>query len=110
MKKFVIIFLIALIHFGFSVLIVPMTMSVATAMDAIQPGPRLYVQILVAITRILHFPIIAGALYSRQWFPGDWIYVLIMLNSFIWAFGIYFLVVIYKKIIGKKNRNEQGKY
>ena len=102
MKKFVIIFLIALIHFGFSVLIVPMTMSVATAADATQTTPKLHIQILVAATRILHFPIISGSLYSRHWFPGDWIYVPIILNSFLWAFGIYLLGVIYKKIIGKR--------
>ena len=103
MKKFAIIILIALVHFGCSVLIVPMTMSVATAIDTTQPEPKVHIQILVAATRILHFPIISGSLYSRHWFPGDWIYVPIVLNSFIWAFGIYFLVVIYKKIIGKKN-------
>jgi len=103
MKKFVIILLIALIHFGFSVLIVPMTMSVATALDATQPEARLHIQILVVATRILHFPIISGSLYSRRWFPGDWIYLPILLNSLLWAFGIYFLVAIYKKIIAKKN-------
>ncbi len=98
MKKLVIIGLITLIHFGLSVLIVPMAMSVATAMSAEQPESTPAFQIFVVATRILHFPIISLALYSRRWFPGDWIYIPIFINSFLWAAGIYFLVFAFKKM------------
>jgi hypothetical protein len=101
MKKLVIFLLIALIHFALSVVIIPVTMSVAGALNATQSMPTLGLQTLVAATRILHFPIISLSWYSRQWFPGDWIRIPILINSFLWAFGIYFLVIVCKKIGGK---------
>ncbi len=101
MQKLAIFLLIALIHFGLSVLIIPMTRSVAGALNAAQSMPTMGLQALVAATRILHFPIISLSWYSRQWFPGDWIGIPIMINSFLWAGGIYFLVMVGKKIRGK---------
>ena len=101
MKKSVIFLSIALIHFGLSVLIIPMTMSVAGALNAAQSMPTIFMQTLIAATRILHFPIISLSWYSRQWFPGDWIRVPILINSLLWAGGIYFLVIVCKKILGK---------
>jgi hypothetical protein len=101
MKKSVLFLFIALTHFGLSVLIIPMTMSVARALNAAQSMPTIFMQTLVAVTRILHFPIISLSWYSRQWFPGDWIRVPILLNSLLWAGGIYFLVMVGKKIRGK---------
>ena len=101
MKKLVIFLLIALIHFGLSVLIIPMTMSVAGALNATQSMPTTGLQTLVAATRILHFPIISLSWYSRQWFPGDWIRIPILINSLLWAGGIYFLVIVFQKIRGR---------
>jgi hypothetical protein len=96
-KKFFIIGLIALIHFGLSVLIVAASMSVLTAVDAVPAEPTVGVRILVAATRILHFPIVSLSWYPRPWFPGNWIYVPIMVNSFIWAVGIYGLYRLGRK-------------
>ena len=90
-----------MIHFGLSVLIIPMTMSVANALNAAQSTPTIGLQTLVAATRVLHFPIISLSLYSRQWFPGEWIHIPILINSFLWASGIYFLVIVCKKILGR---------
>ena len=103
MKKLVIFLFIALIHFGLSVLIIPMTMSVAGALNAAQSMPTLAMQTLVAATRILHFPIISLSWYSRQWFPGDWIRIPMLINSFLWAGVIYFLVMVCRKIRGNSN-------
>ena len=101
MKKFAIIVLIALIHFGSSVVIVATSMSVATAMNPVPAVPTFGFRLLVVATRILHFPIISLSWYSRQWFPGDWIRIPILINSFLWAGGIYFLVIVCKKIRGR---------
>ena len=109
MKKFVIIVLIAAIHFGVSVMIIPMTMSVATAGSTEQLESPLAVRTLVAVTRILHFPIISLSWYSRQWFPGDLIYITISINSFLWAAVIYFFVLAGKKMKAK-NKNGKRKY
>ena len=51
-------------------------------------------KMLVAATRVLYFPIITLSLYSRQWFPGNLIYIPIIANSLIWGitlFGLYSL-------------------
>ena len=101
MKKLVIFLLIALIHFGLSVLIIPMTMSVAGALQAAQSIPTIGLQTLVGLTRILYFPIISLSWYSRQWFPGDWIRIPILINSLLWAGGICFLFIVCRKILGK---------
>ena len=101
MKKLAIFLFITLIHFGLSVLIIPMTMTVAGTLNAAQSMPTVGLKTLVAATRILHFPIISQSWYSRQWFPGDWIRVPILINSLLWAGGIYFLVIFCKKMRGK---------
>jgi len=100
-KKFAIIGLTALGHFGLSILVVSTSVWFATAANPVPPEPSPVFRLLVMATRILHFPIITLSLYSRQWFPGNWIYVPIFINSFLWALGIYLLFLIGKKI-GKK--------
>jgi hypothetical protein len=102
-KKFAIIVLMALVHFGLSILVVAASISVAAAINPVQPEPSLLFRILVAVTRVLHFPIISLALYSRLWFPGNLIYVPILINSFFWATGIYLLFLLVKQI-RKKNK------
>jgi hypothetical protein len=103
MKKLIIFLFITLIHFGLSVLIIPMTISVAGALNTAQSMPTMGLQTLVAATRILHFPIISLSWYSRQWFPGDWIRIPILINSLFWAGGIYLLVTVCQKIQGRSN-------
>ena len=109
MKKFAIIILIALAHFGLSVLVVAAAMSVATDGNTVQPELSLVFQMLVAATRILHFPIISLSLYSRHWFPGNLIYVPISINSFLWSTGIYLLFLLLKKI-REKSKNGKGNH
>ena len=101
MKKTVILISIALIHFGMSVLIVPLTMSAASAMNTAQSGPTYAIRALVVATGILHFPIITLSWYSRYWFPGGWIHIPMMINSFLWAGGICLLVMAGRKILGR---------
>jgi len=107
MKKFAIIILIAAIHFAMSALVVASFMSVADAINPVQTESPPVFRILVVATRILHFPIISLSLYSRQWFPGNWIYMPIFFNSLLWAVGIYFLMMLARSIKEKK-RNGNG--
>jgi hypothetical protein len=97
MKKFAIITMIASVHFGLAVLIVNASQWLAAVAQPMQAEPPLVFRILVVATRILHFPIISLSLYSRQWFPGNWIYVPIFVNSLLWAAGIYALLMLAKK-------------
>ena len=99
MQKFAIMGLIALIHFTASVAIIAISMSVAPAINPTQMNVGF--QVLVALTRILHFPIITLSWYSRQWFPGDWIYVPMAANSMIWAAAFWVIYSLVKKL-GKR--------
>ena len=108
-KKFAIIVLIALVHFGLSILVVSASIRVAAAANPVPPEPSPAFRMLVMATRVLHFPIITLSLYSRQWFPGNWIYVPILINSFLWAVGIYLIFLLVKKI-GKKADDGKGNH
>jgi hypothetical protein len=37
------------------------------------------------------------ALYPREWFPGNWVYLPMAANSLIWAFGIRWLIGLFRK-------------
>jgi hypothetical protein len=108
-KKFAIIGLTAMVHFGLSILVVSASIRVATAANPIASEPSPVFRMLVMATRVLHFPVITLSLYSRQWFPGNWIYVPILINSFLWAVGIYLIFLLVKKI-GKKADDGKGNH
>jgi hypothetical protein len=108
LKKTAIIGLIAIIHFVACVGIVPGTMTLVAGFDSGIQAPSVFFRILVTVTTVLHYPIISLALYSRQWFPGKWIYVPIGLNSLLWGIGIYCGGAVYLKLKKKYgNRNHQ---
>ena len=96
MKKFAIIVLIAMFHFAACLGIVAISMTAASALN--QAQATLAFRVLVAATRVLHFPIITLSWYSRQWFPGDWIYVPMAINSVLWAAVIYLLAILVTKL------------
>ena len=104
MKKIAVIGLIATMHFGVSILIVAASMTFATAMNPVPAEPTIGLRILVEATRVVYFPIISLSLFSRQWFPGSWIYVPMLLNSFIWGCGIFFLFMLGRNVRKKKRR------
>jgi hypothetical protein len=104
MKKLVVIVLIALMHFGLSILIVAASMSVATTTSPVPAEPTIGLRILVEATRIIYYPVISLSLYSRQWFPGNWIYVPMLVNSFIWGAGIFLLFMLGRKIRERKKK------
>jgi hypothetical protein len=101
-KKLAVFSIMALIHFGLSIAIVWIAMSVALGRSAEQLSPNISIHLLVAATKILHFPIITLSLYSRHWFPGNWIYILILINSFLWSGVICGLIVMGGKML-KRN-------
>ncbi|MDJ0828851.1 MAG: hypothetical protein QNI92_03300 [Desulfobacterales bacterium] len=55
------------------------------------------VRVLTAVSKLLYAPIISYSLYSRNWFPGNWIFIPLILNSLLWALMIYFLMGIWSK-------------
>ncbi|MBW2410479.1 MAG: hypothetical protein JRF72_11825 [Deltaproteobacteria bacterium] len=98
LKKTAIIGLIAIIHFALCVGIVPGTMTLVAGYDNDSPAPSAFFRLLVVATTVLHYPIISLALYSRHWFPGNWIYVPIGMNSLLWGIALYFGGAVYLKL------------
>ena len=96
LKKTAIIGLIGIIHFGLSAAIVPGALAIITAGDSGIQTPSLLFRILAVATEVLYFPIISLALYSRHWFPGNWIYIPIGINSLLWAIAIYVCLALFR--------------
>jgi hypothetical protein len=88
---------VAIVHFGLSNLILPLTAAVAERAASVPEGPGLAVLLLVRATRLLHFPLVTLALYPREWFPGDWVYLPMAANSLVWGIGVYWLAGIYRR-------------
>jgi hypothetical protein len=106
LKKTAILILIGIMHFGLSAGIVPGTLAVISAGDSVNQTPSLIMRTLVIATQVLHFPIISLAVYSRQWFPGNWVYIPIGINSLLWAVVIYFCIAAYRNL-KKRGRRMQ---
>ena len=85
MKKLGTAVVLAIVHFTVSKAVVAIAMRIDMfAADAGWATIALG-RSLIALTRVLYFPIITLSLYSRQWFPGEWIYVPIAANSLLWG-------------------------
>ena len=95
--KLVMWFGIAVVHFGLSQLILPLTTALTAQAAGIPDGPGMTVTLLVRATKLLHLPLVTLALYPREWFPGSWVCVPMALNSAMWACGIYGLIVLYRR-------------
>lgn len=89
--------LMVLIHFGLSNLILPLTLALVKHASGTAEGPGTAVTLLVRTTQLLHLPFVTLALYPREWFPGDWVYVPMAANSLIWAVGIYGLIELFRR-------------
>jgi hypothetical protein len=81
----------ASLHFLACILIVP------AALRASDAGWGL-TGLLTLLTKILYFPIMGLALYPRYWFPGDWIYIPIALNSLVWGLVVALTIMITKRL------------
>jgi len=87
----------ALIHFGTSNLIMPLTIALVKPASVAPEGTGITVTLLVRLTKLLHFPLVTLALYPREWFPGNWVYLPMAANSLIWGIGVYWLAGIYRR-------------
>jgi hypothetical protein len=84
---------LTVVHFGASLLIVPLTLKVGEAL-ADKAVHAFGYGLLTLATKILYFPILAMALYPRHWFPGQLITIPIAVNSLLWGVSLALLMVI----------------
>ena len=103
-RRVLTLLVIAGAHLAFSRLILSVTLSLTARAAGTPDGPGTAVVLLVRVTKLLFFPLVTLALYPREWFPGHWLYVPMVLNSTIWAFGICGLMGLYRK----SNRSGKG--
>jgi hypothetical protein len=97
LKKLIAILSIAAVHLALSRIIVAVTMTI----DLLDPdtgrATALFGKTMIVVTRILYFPILTLSLYSRQWFPGNLIYIPIFFNSLVWGLVLYLAFHLWRK-------------
>jgi hypothetical protein len=89
---------IAAVHFIATKIIIALTMQMGMFAAGSSRAAGYLGDTLVWVTRVLFFPIITLSLYSRKWFPGDWIYVPVVINSLLWGIMIYGLICLLKRL------------
>lgn len=88
-KKQVLIFAaIALAHWAATRAVGALVLH-QTASHVFDPQPPAVTRLLVAVAKILYFPVLSLSLFPRAWFPGGWIAVPILINSLVWALVLW---------------------
>jgi hypothetical protein len=85
LRKTTAVLAIAAGHFALCRMVVAATEKLG--MFAVEPDTTaaFFGKSMVLLTRVLYFPVISLSLYSREWFPGNWIVVPMIVNSLLWA-------------------------
>jgi hypothetical protein len=97
-KRIFWVLIIAGAHFVLGRLVIPLVTNRLLAITDSNQTVTLAVQLLIWTTRVLYFPIISLSLYSRKWFPGDFIYIPIIINSLLWGILIYGGLMVIQKM------------
>ncbi len=85
-------------HFVLGRLVIPLATNRLLAITDNGQSFTWLVQLLIWTTRVLYFPIITLSLYSREWFPGNLIYIPIVINSLLCGILIYGVLRVIEKI------------
>jgi hypothetical protein len=99
MKKALAILSIAVVHLVFTKVISMTALSVVTA-NAFESQPSFVARSLMAMSKVLYFPVFTFAWYPRQFFPGNFVIIPLFINSLLWAVIIYVLYMFVEKIFG----------
>ena len=97
MKNIIRIVIISTAHFAISKLTPAMTLLLMDAGLRDGAATGFLVKLLVITTKALYFPLVTFFLYSRQWFPGSWVNIVIIANSLLWAVSIFFSIALFRK-------------
>ena len=84
-------------HFVLAKIIVAITMQMGMFAADSSQATGVIGHFLVWFTRVLYFPIISLSLYSRQWFPGNWIFIPMVANSLLWGIVLYGIYRFYRR-------------
>jgi hypothetical protein len=100
MKKLFIILAIAVVHLVFTKVISIIALSVVTS-HAHERQLSLIGRSLMAMSKVLYFPVFTFAWYPRQFFPGNFVIIPLFINSLLWALLIYVIFIFVKRIFVK---------
>jgi len=98
MKKFFIILVITVVHLVFTKFVSMITLFVVTA-NVNETQMSFIGRLMMMLSKVLYFPVITLAWYPRQFFPGNFIFIPLFINSLLWALVIYTLFVSIKRIM-----------
>lgn len=93
---------LAAAHLLVSKIVVALTMHMGMFAAGNGPAVGLLGKFLVGLTRVLYFPVITLSLYSRKWFPGEWVLIPIIANSLLWGVTIYAVVRIFRRVTHRR--------
>ena len=97
MRKILNIGAVAAVHLAVSRIVIAIALKIDMRDAVTGQATVLLGKALVVLSRILYFPIITLSLYSRQWFPGNLIYIPIIANSLIWGVVLYSLYCLWRR-------------
>lgn len=69
-----------------------------TANHVFEPQLPLVTRLLVAAAKVLYFPVVSLSLFPRAWFPGGWIALPILVNSLVWALGLWAVARLLRRL------------
>lgn len=98
---------LAAAHFFASKIVVALTVHMGMFAAGDGPAAGALGNFLVGLTRVLYFPIITLSLYSRRWFPGEWVLVPIIANSLLWGVAIYAVIRIFRRVTRGRAESKQ---
>jgi hypothetical protein len=75
-----------------------------TADHVFEPHLPLITRLLVAAAKVLYFPVVSLSLFPRAWFPGGWIAVPILVNSLLWALGLWAVARLLRRVCRRPPR------
>ncbi|MGD8958356.1 MAG: hypothetical protein PVI27_00810 [Desulfobacteraceae bacterium] len=74
-----------------------------TANHVFEPQLPLVTRLLVAAAKVLYFPVVSLSLFPRAWFPGGWIALPILINSLVWALGLWVVARLLRRLYHRRS-------
>ena len=101
MKKFAAIVIVSFVHFVLCDLVNTAVLS-DTAANVFEISMPFSSTLMLLVSKALYFPLLSLHLYSRNWFPGDLIIIVMAANSLVWGIGLVLGAIAVKNIAKKK--------
>lgn len=106
MKRIAAIVIVSAAHFALCRLVNAAVLS-STAANVLETGQPFSATLMLWLSKALYFPLLSLPLYSRNWFPGDLILLVMAANSLLWGMGLVLGAAAAKKIYARSLQRPQ---